>query len=159
MNKNLVYILIFIFGFLSAHAISQLNIEKPLSLGISIIGNPNAPQPIVKPNNIMIGSDRITIFIANSSLSRYAATGSMLPLLNENSKGIKIPVTTPDQLHIGDVITFKDSNSDDLIIHRIINIGFDEQGTFYTTKGDNNLASDGKIRYEQIMYKLVALVY
>lgn len=151
--------MIFVLGFLSAHALSQINIEKPLSLGMSIINNPSAPQPIVKPNNIIISEDRITIFIANTSLSRYAATGSMLPLLNENSKGIKIPVTNQNELHIGDIITFKDSNSNDLIIHRIINIGVDEQGTYYTTKGDNNLASDGKIRFDKIMYKLVALVY
>jgi len=158
MNKIFVFVAIFILGFGAAHALSQLSMtEKPLSL--NVISNPSAPQGMLNSNNIQILNDRIIIYIANSSLSRYAATGSMLPVLNEDSKGIKIPVTSPEQLHVGDIITYRDISSGDLIIHRIMSIGFDEVGTYYILKGDNNFAGDGKVRFEQIVYKLVVLVY
>ena len=141
------------------------SVEKPFSLSTfntmsgSITGNVVAPEKSLNLGDIEVYPNKIIINLQNASLSRYAATGSMNPTLNENSKGIKIPITEKKQLHVGDIITYLDNNSGDLIIHRIIAIGFDEKGDFYMTKGDNNLVSDGKIRFQQIRYKLVVLVY
>ncbi|MBS3074496.1 hypothetical protein J4447_03510 [Candidatus Pacearchaeota archaeon] len=157
LRTIIVVLISLISGFLLSQAIPQLNmIEKPLSLGIT--GSAVAPSYNIAPADITILPDMIIIKLSNASLSGYAATGSMLPVLNEDSKGIKIPVTSPEQLHAGDIITYRDK-SGDLVIHRIMSIGFDEKGTYYIMKGDNNIISDGRIRFEQILYKLVVLVY
>ncbi|MEK6918880.1 MAG: hypothetical protein AABW73_02465 [Nanoarchaeota archaeon] len=166
MGKIVGFILVFLLGFLVATTINHVfSLEKPFSLSAlttfssGITGNAIAPERILSAGDIEVYPNKIVINVANSSLSRYAATGSMIPTLNENSKGIKIPVTSKNQLHIGDIVTYQDANSNDLIIHRIIGISFDEKGDFYIIKGDNNIVSDGKIRFEQIKYKLVVLVY
>ena len=159
-------VLIFILGFLIFQAGNYFgSLEKPFSLSTlttmsgGITGNVVAPEKTLNPGDIEVYPNKIVINIKNASLSRYADTGSMIPTLNENSKGIKIPVTEESQLHVGDIITYKDNTNEDLIIHRIIGIGFDDKGNYYVTKGDNNLVSDGKIRFEQIRYKLIVLVY
>ncbi len=47
-----------------------------------------------------------------------------------------------------------------LIVHRIVEIGNDDEGRYYILKGDNNRFADpGKIRYPQIRYVLIAVVY
>lgn len=166
MNKKKIITtaIIIILLILTPIIINNYGLEKPLSLSTittisgGITGNVVAPQKTLNAGDIEVYPNRIIINLANASISRYAPTGSMNPTLNENSKGIKIPVTNKEQLHVGDIITYEDEN-EELVIHRIIAKGFDERGEFYITKGDNNLVSDGKIRYEQIRYKLVALVY
>ncbi len=46
-----------------------------------------------------------------------------------------------------------------LIIHRVVEIGEDEQGTYFITKGDNNFFSDGKVRFGQIKYVTIGVIY
>jgi hypothetical protein len=155
--KIIGIIAIFMLGFIAAHLLMRVEfIEKPLSIGIT--GQAVAPLSTLDETSVKVYPDRVIIIINNASLSRYAPTGSMLPVLNENSKGIKIPVTSPTQLNIGDIITYKDKNNE-LIIHRLVATGFDDKGVYYVTKGDNNLIADERIRFEQIQYKLVMLVY
>lgn len=105
--------------------------------------------------NIKIEGNNIIITIDNATLSTFASTSSMLPTLNHNTKGIEIP---PDDLMIGNIISYKEGN--ELIIHRIVDIGSDDLGTYYITKGDNNnIVDPNKIRKEQIQGKIVVLIY
>ncbi len=114
----------------------------------------NTPA-IISAENIAIDGNRIIITLQNFTLSTFAATSSMLPTLNHNTKAIEI---APTNLHIGDIISYKEGN--DLIVHRIVDIGSDDLGTYYITKGDNNNAVDpNKIRKEQIQGKIVVLIY
>ena len=49
---------------------------------------------------------------------------------------------------------------DSRILHRVVDIGHDEQGTFYTFQGDNNLFPDDvKVRFADIRDVVVAVVY
>jgi len=153
-----VILFMFLLGVGFANGIQYIHISEENPLSLTLIGSPTPPSSTLNSNDIEIHPEKIIINIPGASISRYAATGSMLPVLNEASKGIKIPVTDPEQLHIGDIVTYENTKGD-LIIHRIVSIGLDENGTFYLTKGDNNLAIDAKVRYEQIKYKLIALVY
>ncbi|MGV8150794.1 MAG: hypothetical protein ACP5NV_03650 [Candidatus Woesearchaeota archaeon] len=114
----------------------------------------NTPA-LIAPENIIIDGNRIIITLENSSLSVFADTSSMLPIINHNTKAIQIK---PDVLNIGDIISYEEG--EDIIIHRIVDIGTDSEGIYYITKGDNNNAVDPiKVRYDNIRGKVVVLIY
>jgi len=134
--------------------------ETPLSkittLGASVFDK-QSPSDVVQEQNIRVYSDRIVIYVDNASVSRYAATKSMDPLLDSTANGIEIPVTSIDQIHIGDIIAYEEGDS--LIVHRVVKISQDNQGWFCITKGDNSPADDGKVRFSQIKFLTIAIVY
>lgn len=84
----------------------------------------------------------------------------MDPFLDEGSNGIEIFPDSPEDIKIGDIISYRFNQYDDIIIHRVIEIGEDENGIYYIAKGDNNkyLYSE-KIRFDQIRGVLIGIIY
>jgi hypothetical protein len=158
----LKFSIIFLLGFLSANLISYYFVygyEMPFSNNWNFTGYHinSAPSDFIDENQIEVFSDKIIIHVDNAGISKYADTGSMKPTLDEYSNGIRIVPNNEEDIHIGDIITFQEGNN--LIIHRVINIGKDEKGTFFITKGDNNTVSDGKIRFSDIRYKTIGILW
>lgn len=134
-----------------------------------------APSDRIQEKDILVYEDKIIINISNASYSNYLNTGSMLPTLNENSNGISINPKNENDIRIGDIITYEtltsciipnDVVSDkevctptELIVHRVKEIGEDEEGWYAITKGDMNSISDGKIRYSQIKSITFVIIY
>lgn len=81
----------------------------------------------------------------------------MLPTLGENANGIKIIPKSPEQINIGDIISFQSGNL--LVVHRVIDKGQDANGWYFVTKGDNNQETDGKVYFQDVKYVTVALIY
>ena len=81
----------------------------------------------------------------------------MVPVFGVGANGVGIKPKSEDELHVGDVITFR--QGDILIVHRIIEKGIDKEGWFFITRGDNNNIADEKIRFSQVESVLVALFY
>jgi signal peptidase I len=120
----------------------------------------NAPSDWIREGNIEVYSDRIVIRIENASISRYEDTKSMVPILDKGANGIRIVPNSPDEIHIGDIVTYEADWIDGLVVHRVVYIGEDYVGKYFILKGDNNIESDPeKVRFEQIMYVTVALIY
>lgn len=66
---------------------------------------------------------------------------------------ILIKETKQEDIKKGDIITFKKEN---IITHRIIEMNKTNDTMYYTTKGDNNNASDAeKVKYEEIEGKYI----
>lgn len=128
-------------------------------LSIPFGGTYDRPSPSdwITEDQIIVEKDRVIIKIENALISRFADTKSMDPVLDSTSNGITIVATSKDQLHVGDLITFEIENK--LVIHRIIEIGYDNEGWFCITKGDNNRYHDGKVRFSQIRYITVGIIY
>lgn len=160
IDKILKISIIFLLGFLSANLVGYYlvyGLETPLNyLGFGNNSN-KSPFDFVKEEQIQIYNDKIIIYIDDASLSRYAATGSMIPVLDKDSNGIRIKPKSEQDIHIGDIITFKQDNH--LIVHRVIDKGTDEQGIYFITKGDNNSESDGKIRFNNIEYITIGVIW
>lgn len=116
-----------------------------------------SPGNWVSEDDIRIYSDRVVIYVKNTSLARYAATKSMDPVLDSTANGIEIPFESVEQIHVGDIITFKQGQ--DLVVHRIIKVGSDEEGWYCITKGDNAMQDDGKIRADDIKFITIAIIY
>lgn len=70
-------------------------------------------------------------------------SGSMEPELGVGALAVVAP-TTPDQLKVGDVITYRLAQQPSVLVtHRVSQIGLDESGRFsFQTKGDANSVVD-----------------
>ncbi len=117
-----------------------------------------SPQDWIKEQQIHVYNDKVILDIQNPEWAAFADTNSMDPVLDEQANAIEIVPSSPDQLQIGDIASYKDG--DDTIIHRIIGKGKDDNGVFFIMKGDNNPEKDpGKIRFSQIQRMVVAIIY
>jgi len=153
--------LIFLVGFLSCLLVfllvSYAGIEKPLSLVGLGVGNSNstAPGDWIKIDDISLTDEAIIINVKNATLSQYAPTGSMRPVFDSGANGIRIVPESAEQINVGDIVTFGETN----IVHRVIEKGEDDSGFWFITKGDNNDISDGMIRFEDIQYVTIGVLY
>lgn len=159
-------VLIFLVGFITCIlafgilSFLQANNELPAGLGIlgSNINNATAPGDWIKLDQIQVTGDEIIIKVKNASLSSYAPTGSMRPVLDSNSNGIRIVPQSPEDINVGDIVTF--SYNGENIVHRVVEKGSDNEGIWFITKGDNNNANDGiKVRFNDIKYITIGILY
>lgn len=117
-----------------------------------------SPGDHVPENDIEVYSDRVVIRLDNPKWASFADTNSMDPIFDKGNNAIQITPKDPDQIQVGDIISYKKDNT--VIIHRVIEKGIDGQGVYFIVKGDNNPSPDpGKIRFEQITRLTVAVVY
>ena len=156
--------IIFLLGFLIASFIGLYlisGLELPFGSFINNLSlNPNfteAPSDYIKEGQIQIYENSVVINVEGASIGRYASTGSMIPILNEYSNGIKIKPKSEEEIKVGDIITFDQNGV--LIVHRVIVKDTDDEGVYFITKGDNNLTNDGKIRFEDIRYKTIGIIW
>ena len=162
INNVLKGAIFFLTGFLSCMlliGVFAYSLELPSALGLNLVDNYDSvvPGDWIKDSQIHVYSDKIVIDLPGASMSRYADTGSMIPVLGSNSNGIRIVPQSEEQINIGDIISFKQGN--DLIVHRVVEKGVDSEGVYFITKGDNNFLNDGKIRFSQVDSVLVAIIY
>ena len=162
LRTILLFSIVFLLGVLCSTLINSYydsELENPLSWDLSFLGfsQANTPYDFIDREDILVYDDKVIINIDGVSIGRYTPTGSMEPLLDENSNGIRITPNSEEDIHIGDIITFKKNN--DFIIHRVIDKGIDNNGTYFITKGDNNNVSDGKIRFEDIRYLTIGILW
>ncbi len=147
--------LVFSLGFISGIISNKETLtEFPLS---SNSYEEASPSDYIQEDNIKLYKDRVVILIDNPSMSSYADTNSMLPVLDAGSNGIKFVPKSEKDIKVGDIISFK--FEDKIIVHRVVSIGSDELGTYFITKGDNNKYADEKIRFSDIVSKTIAVIY
>ncbi|MBT3985149.1 hypothetical protein HOD38_00250 [archaeon] len=119
-----------------------------------------SPSDTLNADQIYIQNGQVIINVEDAILVAYNDTNSMDPIMDIEANGIEIPVTDDTTLEIGDIVSYETSWNETLVSHRIVDISEDEEGTYYTLKGDNNSSEDpGKIRLEQIKYKLIGVLY
>jgi len=151
---------LFLLGFVSCALLSLVSsdMETPISLGtLSLVPVLNSPGDWIKESGIHVYENAIVIDIEGATLARYAPTGSMKPVLDDKSTGIRIQPKSPEQISIGDIVTFE--KDEELIVHRVIDKGEDSEGEYFITKGDNNDITDGKIRFQDIKYVTIGVLW
>lgn len=154
-------ILFFALGFLSCaliiYGFNYSNIEVPFGTGLSIRSNTSAPSNWIEDKDIVVFEDMIMLKIPNATISSYANSGSMKPFFDEEANGIRIVPESAEQIEVGDIISYRFEGM--LVVHRVIEKGFDEKGVYFITKGDNNIINDGKVRFEDIEYVTVGIIF
>lgn len=156
-NKTLYFsllIIFFIFGWFLNSISETLNIhkEKPFFGSEEKI----SPQDRIKEENLQLLSDKLIINFPGIKLASYTDTNSMDPLIDEQTNGLEIVPQSENDIHVGDVVAYQSNN--DLIAHRVIAIDKDEIGWYALVKGDNSENIE-KIRFYQIMYVLIGVLY
>ena len=92
-------------------------------------------------------------------LPTIGASKSMSPTFDQGHTLIlQYPILSTDEISVGDIIIYQ-TGSDTTVVHRIVEIGEDREGWYCVTKGDNNLLQDPKIRFYQIKYLVVGVLY
>ncbi|MFH0752320.1 MAG: signal peptidase I [archaeon] len=118
-----------------------------------------SPSDTITEGQIRVYDDRVVIYMDNPYLAEYTNSNSMDPVLDEGANGLLI-IPKEEDLNLGDIVSYQSEHNENLIVHRIVEIGNDDLGTFYRMKGDNNSSVDfEKVRFEQIKYKTLGIIY
>ncbi len=140
------------------------NVEMPQQSTLSKVSNflnsaeLMSPQDHISEDQIKVYNDEVILDIDNAVWSSFTDTNSMDPLLDINANGIEIIPQSVNEIHVGDIISYKTENG--IVIHRVVDIRLDEQGLYYVLKGDNNPVPDKeKVRFKDVQGILVAVVY
>jgi hypothetical protein len=117
-----------------------------------------SPWDHISEKQIRVYDDRVVLDVDDPIWSSFTDTNSMDPLLDAGANGIEIKPQFEDDIHVGDVISYKTENG--IIVHRVIEISYDEEGIYYVVKGDNNPTADkDKVRFADVQGILIAVVY
>lgn len=140
--------------------------EEPIDLPLINFGevlkkeSKIAPYDHITEDKIHVYNDRIVIFLENPEWSKFTDTNSMLPILDIGSNAVRIKPRSIEDIHVGDIISYKSKYASGIIIHRVIEIDEDNDGWYCKVKGDNNPFNDpGKIRFEQILGINVMIIW
>lgn len=119
-----------------------------------------SPYDRVNEEQIKVYKSLIIIHINNSELVSLENTNSMDPLIDETSNVIQVKPKSAEDIHMGDIVSYKDSSTKKIILHRVVAIGEDKEGKFFTLMGDNvNSVDQNKVRFEQITGVVVGIIY
>ena len=155
-------IVIFITGWLT-NSLFGGNQELPyINNNLPSIGDSSerlSPQDYISEDQIIVQKDQVIIKVKNPSWARYTNTNSMDPILDNGANGIEI-IPNCEDIKAGDIIAYESKFVSGLIVHRVIEINKDENGIYFTLKGDNAPFKDAeKVRCDQIKYQLIAIIY
>lgn len=154
--KGLLVFSVLLFAVLSISTISLLEEQSPFT--ISAAPERSSPSDWVKNEQIKVYPNNILLQIKDASWATFTNTNSMDPFLDENANALEIIPDHPDAINVGDIIAYETAMG--VIIHRVIEKGVDESGTYYLVKGDNNLVADPvKVRFEDIQGVVIAVIY
>ena len=160
---NYRYTLVFLAGFLSCvflfYMFNYSGVEVPFGTGLVVegFGRAVAPNDWVDSDDIIVFDDMILLRIANATLSNYADSGSMKPVFDKGANGIRVVPNGSEEIEVGDIVSYRFGKM--LIIHRVVEKGIDGEGVYFVVKGDNSLVNDGKIRFEDIEYVTVGVIW
>jgi|TARA_B100002003_G_scaffold250246_1_gene288975 hypothetical protein len=150
-------IFIFMGGFISSMILFYFILFlAPSFTGFSTFES-NSPPNHVNWEDIILMNDRIILKIPNATLSNYKDTGSMGPFLNVDANGIRIVPSSEENINVGDIVSYR--IGDFLVVHRVVEKGIDSEGGYFILQGDNNLVSDGKVRFSEIEYVTVGVIW
>ncbi|NTV24422.1 MAG: hypothetical protein HGA85_08735 [Nanoarchaeota archaeon] len=124
--------------------------------------NEEKPSPIdrIPEQWIKVDKHKVVIEIENAVWSKFTDTNSMDPVLDKGANAIEIVPEKYSDVAVGDIIAFASDYSEGTVIHRVTEVGEDENGWYCRTKGDNNPRQDpGKIRFSQVKRVIVAIIY
>ena len=87
-------------------------------------------------------------------------TNSMEPVIDHGHLALITDKPRKEYLVVGDILLFyRRLDNSPRVLHRIIEIGDDEEGWYCITRGDNTVWIDGKIRYKDILGICVGVIY
>ncbi|HLD19118.1 MAG TPA: signal peptidase I [Candidatus Nanoarchaeia archaeon] len=169
MKKLLVLMVAVVLGFAMGYFVNGL-IQSEFELPSAFAAFPSviAQEPVPKESpsdriqmdQILVLNDRVILNVKNAQWSQFTDTHSMEPVISADSNAIQVVPQSSSEIKVGDIVSYESKYADGIFIHRVIEIGEDNDGWYAIVKGDNNPAPDpGRIRFNQIKRVVVAIVY
>jgi signal peptidase len=116
------------------------------------------PADRIQKDQVQVYTDYVAIKIPGVKWANFSTTGSMLPVLGAGAYALQVMPLKPDEIQVGDIVSYNYDSR--IIIHRVVEIGSDESGKYFITKGDNNLEPDPEpVRFSQIDRVVVGIIY
>ncbi len=99
---------------------------------------------------IVFGLPNFLVWKLHTTYPMAAITsGSMWPVLKEGDLVFIEGITAKEDIHVGDIIVFRNRQNGTLTIHRVVTI----TPSTITTKGDANFGTDNPVIYEDVIGK------
>jgi len=137
--------------------------EKPFSFSIvPFMKSPerSSPSDHIKESQIHVYDNQVVIDAKGASWAAFTDTNSMDPFFDDTANSIEVMPDSADGVNVGDIISYRSSITDDLIVHRVVSKGVDGDGVFFIVQGDNNPSQDPeKIRFDQVHGVLIGIIY
>lgn len=128
---------------------------------VNLQGPQERPSPAdwISQSQIEMTSEGVFVRISNPQWAIFADSNSMDPVFDAGSHAIQIIPTDKSQIAVGDILSYQ-SPLGFVMIHRVTEIGEDEEGWYAIVKGDNNPTPDPwKIRWDMVRRITVAVIY
>lgn len=121
-----------------------------------------SPRDIIPQKDIKYIPSKGKIEISNISpsiwLTTVQDTNSMDGVMDYGHTCLLTDNFDPRDLEVGDVVVYRAGSGQ--LIHRIVEIGTDEEGRYYRMKGDNCYAIDPYlVRGKHIVWLLLGVIY
>ncbi|HII71689.1 TPA: hypothetical protein HA265_02955 [Candidatus Woesearchaeota archaeon] len=119
-----------------------------------------SPGDHVQENQIHVYNDKVVLEVQGAKWASFTNTNSMDPYLDAEANSLEITPKSSNEIKTGDIISYYSGITGDLIVHRVVEKGTDENGTYFMVKGDNNPQRDPeKIRFDQVHGVLIGIIY
>lgn len=119
-----------------------------------------SPYDHVKQEQIKVFRDRVVIYIDNATWAQFTDTNSMDPIIDIGANSIELRPKSANDIHLGDIISYKSNLIEGIIIHRVVDVSEDKDGPYFITKGDNNIIRDPeKVRFDQVHGVVIGVIY
>jgi len=119
-----------------------------------------SPADRIKEDDVNVFSNSVRIDIKNAKSRKFIDSNSMDPLIDEGTTTIEIKPKFASDIKVGDIIAYDVDGYDYAFVHRVIEIGKDNEGVYFITKGDNFYKEDpNKIRFSGIEGVVVGILY
>ena len=137
----------------------KLEEKQPLDIILPLEESRPTPMDRIKLTDLVLSNNFLRINIEGILLAQFTSTGSMLPVLGSGATAIQIIPKIPEEIRPGDIISYE-LKTGSIIIHRVIEVGNDNEGWYAVTKGDNNPLPDReKVRFSQVQRVLIGILY
>ncbi len=119
-----------------------------------------SPFDRIKESKIIVDNNKVVVELNNPKLASFLNTNSMDPILDESANAIEIIPESENDIKIGDIVSYNSKEKNMTLVHRVIDIGYDNEGKYFILKGDNNIYPDQeKVRFEGIQRIIVMIIY
>jgi signal peptidase I len=119
-----------------------------------------APGNHIAGYQIQVYQDKVVLDVEDAKWASFKDTDSMVPFFDAGAHALQFVPKSPLEITEGDIITYRRAGETVPVIHRVVYVGTDKEGTYYTVQGDNNAAPDpGKIRFSQVDSVVFAIIY
>lgn len=152
-----------IFG-IDVYSTNVQNIEKTQDFLEGVFGQPVVERPSpcdrVAESDILVFKDRIIINFKDAEWATFTDSNSMDPVIDIGANALEYIPESEQEICVGDIVSYKSKYASGTIIHRVIEISYDDNGWYARMKGDNNPYTDpGKVRFDQVQRVVIGIIY